>query len=195
VLPSESLTLTGTLSSVATGLIDLSSTGEIETVATEGAGDGYESRLWLGVPQASLGPTEEGGAVFAFDEPTGTTDASGASAAVWGPSDCVGLGRSGAVTDLFVDGPGVWMGAPGPAVDNFKLCPTEAFALWGLAMPVEGRMWADQLDDAFSEVSVDTSDGVNIALRPQGLDAGDLNGTGRDDLVVWNGSDVLVVLW
>jgi hypothetical protein len=155
-----------------------------------GADDAGE--VALGVPGAGS-PYADGsaGVVLLYDSQPGTHDVEETTGKIWGDARCGRLGQTLASGRMNEDGyDDLWMGAPGPGFFD-PSCPASDEALWGLWGPLHGEILASHLDEGFLNVEVPEYE----LFRPYGLAVGDLDGTSRDDLAVWNGGSVLLVRW
>ncbi len=156
----------------------------------DGADDAGE--VAFGVPGAGS-PYADGsaGVVLIYDSLPGTHEVEDTTGKIWGDSTCSGLGQTLAAGRMNEDGyDDLWVGAPGRMPgDGTCYAPDEA--LWGLWGPLHGEILASHLDEGFLNVEVPE---YQVVL-PYGLAVGDLDGTSRDDLAVWDGSSVLLVRW
>lgn len=155
----------------------------------DGANDAGE--VALGVPGAkSPYAGAAAGVVLLYDSLPGTHDVEETTGKIWGDFACGRLGQTLAVGRMNEDGyDDLWMGAPGPGFFD-DTCSASDEALWGLRGPLRGEILASHLDEGFLN-----NGALGEAFIPHGLAVGDLDGTSRDDLAVWNGSDVLLVRW
>lgn len=195
LVPTTSLLKDGSVAEHATAYFDLTSTALIGAVELDAPDDDATSRVWVGVPRASVGEFDEAGAVFAFEDPEGVNEASDAVGTAWGFATCLGLGASLRHADNYADGrQGVWMGALGDERQDSGCDYSSYYGLWGSASPLRGQAWVNQLDDALVNLEI-YGEVATVKLVPWGIAVGDLDGSGREDLVIANQEDVAVVRW
>lgn len=196
LLPTSALTEGGTVEAVSTAEMEMNAAGRIGAVELDAPDDDAETRVWVGVPRAGIGELVETGAVFAFEDPGGVNEAADAVGTAWGYANCLGLGASLAHADNYADGhQGMWMGALGEWREDSGCDYSFYYGLWGVVSPLRGQAWVNQLDDAIENVETSTESGFGVNLVPWGIDAGDADGTGRDDLVIATQREVVVIRW
>lgn len=196
VIPTAELVRGDTAPGLAVAEVDMSDVGEIEAVELEEDVAGADYRVWAALPTNQNDDTFLAGAVYTFAEPQGTVPATDAEGTAWGKQECGMLGVALAHADNYDGAPGMWIGEAGAGPDDIWDCGPGEYGLYGVVSPMRGRVWADELDDSFVDVWVHAETGSGPYVAPVLLDVGDLDGTGRDDLVSSGTSGgVVVVSW